>query len=734
MSLHRPLLGPRFGPLFSPLLSPLFSPLSGPLSRFVLALLLGALSGGVLVAAAIAADVDRAPSAHGRSLFDRLLEHEASGTPQVPFPFPALLQRVRAQLDGEDPSGGLAIVLIPLGRSLQRHAAGDVDAFRFPRVVAAVTGEPAPDAPAGHLYLKDRLYLAHHERAEALEVISYNEDAGRFEFQLVLDYRAGATPRVVTANRTLCLACHQNAAPIFSRPSWDETSASPPVAARLAATGLDYQGLPWRHGVDVPEAIDAATARANRLAVAQRLWQDGCALATPQASVDCRAQALLQALRQRLIGAAATIASADATHRLIAPLLANWQSRWPDGLVIPDPQVPNRQPFAGIEGGIAPPADAELVRYADIPATFDPLALRAPLEYWRGRDAGDVTRFIHLLGELFSRADLARIERALARLPRPPAREIELTCTLRRAANATRLDLDCAGGAEVRLQARITLAGHRAADGVLDRLELPGARAHTGVRLSALTNHDDASGSPIGFALSSVRGGPIRTSGGDAITALRLGGGDASGELTAQTNAAEAVAASLELVDDLAPLGHAVDALAQANLAGDDDALMGGPARRMALLAPLLRALGEDVPAPRATAAPPPTPAADVAQPRTLHWPADLQPFLRQCSQCHAENTAFPPGFLYGEASRVRASLAGCAQRMLYRLEMNRLPPAARAKTPMPPPAAAHAAAFAQSSDLTAMRELLERLLQAPDNDVLAHPYATLAPCRIPTG
>ncbi|MER2554149.1 MAG: hypothetical protein ABTQ28_12890, partial [Thauera sp.] len=107
---------------------------------------------------------------------------------------------------------------------------------------------------------------------------------------------------------------------------------------------------------------------------------------------------------------------------------------------------------------------------------------------------------------------------------------------------------------------------------------------------------------------------------------------------------------------------------------------------------------------------------------------------LRQCSQCHAENTAFPPGFLYGGESRVRASLSACAQRMLYRLEMNRLPAAARPKTPMPPPAAAHAAAFLQSSDLAAMRDLLERLLQARANDVLAHPYSTLAPCRIPTG
>ncbi|NUQ50651.1 MAG: hypothetical protein HUU27_12155, partial [Phycisphaerae bacterium] len=504
----------------------------------MLPLLLGVLFGCALALPAVAADVDRTASPYGRSLFDRLLEHEADGVPQVPFPFPALLQRVRAQLDGQGPSSGLAIVLIPLGRSLQRHAAGDVDAFRFPRVVAAVTGEPAPDAPAGHLYLKDRLYLAHHERAEALEVISYNEDEGRFEFQLVLDYRAGATPRVVPANRTLCLACHQNAAPIFSRPSWDETSASPPVAARLAATGLDYQGLPWRHGVDVPEAIDAATARANRLAVTQRLWQEGCALATAQASVDCRAQALLQALRQRLIGAAGTVPSAETTHRLIAPLLASWQARWPDGIVIPNPQVPNRQPFAGIEGGIAPPADAELARYADIPAAFDPLALRGPLEHWRGRNAADVTRFVHLLGELFSRADLVRIERALVRMPRPAAREIELTCTVRRAANASRLDLDCAGGDEVRLQARIALEGHRATDGVLDRLELPKSPAHSGVALSPIRNHDDTPGASMRFALTARQGGPIRASSGEAITTLRLGTGNANEDLTTDADAA----------------------------------------------------------------------------------------------------------------------------------------------------------------------------------------------------
>ncbi len=207
--------------------------------------------------------------------------------------------------------------------------------------------------------------------------------------------------------------------------------------------------------------------------------------------------------------------------------------------------------------------------------------------------------------------------------------------------------------------------------------------------------------------------------------------------MPAWAGSADKVTAGLELVDDLQPLGHAVDALAQANLAGQDDALTAGPARRMALLAPLLRGLGEDLPAPPAAVAPAPPVPTDLAQSRTLHWPADLQPFLRQCSQCHAENTAFPPGFLHGDEARVRANLAACAQRMRYRLEMNRLPPAARPKTPMPPPAAAHAAAFLQSPDLAAMRALLDRLLQArgaPGQDVLAHPYATLSPCRMPTG
>ncbi len=659
----------------------------------------------------------------GRSVFDRLLEVDARGEPQVPFPFPALLQRIARELDPEAPSAGLSVVLIPLGRSLQRHAAGDVEAFRYPRVVAAVTGEPPAHAPPGHPYLRDRLYVAYHEKAAALEVISYNETAGRFEFQLVNDYRAGGRAEVGYANRALCLACHQNAAPIFSRQSWDETSASPPVAARLAATGLPYYGLPWRHGVDVPDAIDAATLRANQLAAAQMLWREGCASATRAAAVGCRAEALRLALRYRLGGerdhALGLALDAPAVRpRLVEPLLANWQRRWPDGLPIPDPQLPNRQPFAGIEGGLQPPADAELGRYADIAAAFDPLALRAPLETWHGRSAADLGRFVHALSSFFSRADIRQLDRQFALAPAPSFRRIVLDCAERKAASGQRLDLDCEGADDSRLLARLAVRGGGIAGGTIDRLILPGRDNIGAVVLDAAEPAGPGDGPTLAFRLHRD-GASIRSASGEAIRSLALARG------------ATGSSATLALADDLGPLDDAIEALERTTLAGDGDALDDAPLRRSASLAPILAHLGL---AATGTVSPPLAPArlADPGDTRAAPWPTELQTFLRHCSQCHAAATAFPPGFLRGDDARIRANLAGCAERMIYRLAMNGLPPQARPKTPMPPPAAAHAASFVQSDDLPAMRGELERMLAASGDSaaaVLDRPYATLAPC-----
>ena len=214
----------------------------------------------------------------GRSLFDFVTMQEEGGraVQVVPFPFTALLAKIEAEVG--DPSPSLKKVLIPLGRSLQRNAANP-DFFAFPRAVVAVDQDPALRPDHAGMLLADRLYLGYQEKAATIEVISYNEAAGRFEYQVVRDYREGGAAKVYYADRPTCIACHRNHAPIFSKPLWDETNANAAIAATLAALQDEFYGIPVARGVDIPNAFDAATDRANSFAALQRIWQEGCELA-----------------------------------------------------------------------------------------------------------------------------------------------------------------------------------------------------------------------------------------------------------------------------------------------------------------------------------------------------------------------------------------------------------------------------------------------------------------------
>jgi hypothetical protein len=301
----------------------------------------------------------------GRSLFDFLTTREEGGAPvqRVPFPFSDLLAQIEARL-GRRPGepSPLKRVLIPLGRSLQRSAA-DPEFFHYPRAVVAVDTEAAPGSPGGML-LEDRLYLGYHEKAAVLEVISYNEAAGRFEFQLVRDYRPGGAAEVLYANRAVCTACHQGGGPLFARQLWDETNANQEVARQLAAEGRDFYGLPVDQGVDVPYAIDAATDRANRLAVYQLLWREGCGGGESERAVRCRAAALTAAFQRLLSGGLHHDTAAERWREgFLRTARRAWEVRWPQGLAIPDPDIPNRDPLA------VPAPRAVAV---SVPATLDP--------------------------------------------------------------------------------------------------------------------------------------------------------------------------------------------------------------------------------------------------------------------------------------------------------------------------------------------------------------------------
>ena len=192
----------------------------------------------------------------GRSLFDELVGRARPSGWEIPFPFSKLIASLSRAAGCKSPCS--RTVMIPLGRSLQRSAAAPAF-FKYPRIVAAFTSDTAV---AGNVpLLKDRLYLGFQEKANLIEVISFNEMAGRFEFQLVKNYGAGMTPKVFYANRAVCVSCHQNQAPIFSRQVWDETNANPEIADRLAKAQANFDGLPIRIGVDVPNAIDDSTDR-----------------------------------------------------------------------------------------------------------------------------------------------------------------------------------------------------------------------------------------------------------------------------------------------------------------------------------------------------------------------------------------------------------------------------------------------------------------------------------------
>ncbi len=673
---------------------------------------------------------DNLPPA-GRSLFDQLFAVDRNGQSSIdlPFPFAALLARLDAQL-ARDPASALPPakrVLIPLGRSLQRTAAAP-DYFAFPRVVVAVDAQPAANSVP---YLKDRLYIGYQEKSAVLEVISYNEAAGRFEFQLVKDYRAGGRPQVVYANRTLCFACHQNGAPIFSRALWDETNANPRAAALLAASGHDFHGIPAERGVDIPYAIDNATERANGFALTQRLWREGCG-DDDLAARRCRAGLFAAALRHALSGGQAWVPDGDFAQTVAAPLRAEAGRRWPGGLAVGDPDLPNRDPLQGLSAW--PADDAARIARSHVPARFEPLLPRSPREIRQPGSPEAIAALAAGLAEFVSAPDRQRIEAALARQPGIATTRLTVPCRIAASPPASRWSLYCApppGQAGPTLAGSIDLTNGRPHGGQLTRLTLPGGTALSDVDLAVAGK---ATANEATFAPRLGERQP-RSAAGHAIARLtvrRDAGDPATGTAT------------LEIRADFAAVEQALSALV-ASRAG---AGLFGPGvfPRQALFAALLGQLGtpaspqccraaRTLPAPRleTDAVAPGSPARSPVEPA-------LQGFYPYCAACHQTAETFPPNFLTGSGAEVAARLRQCAPRLYVRLAMADVAPEHRDKTPMPPesmlPAfASDRAGWRASPARQALLAQVGSWLQAesgrpPDlRQLLAGGYEALRPC-----
>jgi len=348
-----------------------------------------------------------------RSLFDQLVAQNGA----LPYPFESVVDWL-ATLDaqGRRPT----TVLIPHGRSLQKGRSS----FADPRVVLSADITPPPGSALAPP-LRGRLFLGFVDAADEIEVLSYNEAAGRYEFQLVQDYCEGCTPRIVYARRGVCLTCHQNAAAIFPVRPWEETNAAPVIAERIVAAhpeAANLHGAPTSVRLAAPEAIDNATDIANMIPLAQRIWLDGCGEGGP--GDQCRRELLTEALRYALAPGSYDPASESATA-LATRLATNWPER---GFEVPDHDLNNRNPLeddlyqggwlAGLKravfgrdaGGDDQRGEDKLEAFdalPPLPAEFDPLTRRPPARWAQPRDLDAV----YALAQAFTPTDIDRLRR-----------------------------------------------------------------------------------------------------------------------------------------------------------------------------------------------------------------------------------------------------------------------------------------------------------------------------------
>ena len=361
----------------------------------------------------------------GRSLFDFLVMKEANGNKiyDIPFPFSAFVAQLESQLHATETPPVLKRLLIPVNRSLQRRASNGAY-FTYPRAVFAVDTEVTTTLGLSGMQIKDRLFIGYHEKTGVLEVVSYNEAAGRFEFQIVSDYRADGTPTVRYANRTLCIACHQNQSPIFARPMWDETNVNPKIAALLAHQRRQYHGFPIQQGTGTLQAFDEATDRANDISLAQLLWREGCEQTDhPEQAIICRAELLTWVLQYGL--SKGSIPDWHTTEKTRPSFLTVWRTRWPQGLSIPNPDIPNRNPFRYV-------AVSEFPGLSEVQATalegkeprslfrgpYEPTQPREPLEIWTIPNTPQtLERVLATFVQFFTKTDLSRLEQQIHRQP-----------------------------------------------------------------------------------------------------------------------------------------------------------------------------------------------------------------------------------------------------------------------------------------------------------------------------
>jgi hypothetical protein len=264
-----------------------------------------------------------------RSLFDHLIAQNNG----LPYPFSKMIDLLTEQHPEKLPPLQL---LIPDGRSLLKGQAN----FEFPRILVAPDFQEA-NTPVGLGQINHgQLFLGFVEAANEIEVISYNEAAGRYEYQLVQDYCEGCIPKLVYARRAICLTCHQGGTPIFSQRPWEETNAQGKIAHAIKTArqnDSDYVGVPLVQTLATPERFDELTDIGSFAIATQRVWLDGCG----EQGNECRRQLLRLAMEY-----ADQPGQFNPQSEQVKYLKALWTQHFPaQGIAVPESDIRSRDPL-----------------------------------------------------------------------------------------------------------------------------------------------------------------------------------------------------------------------------------------------------------------------------------------------------------------------------------------------------------------------------------------------------
>ena len=661
----------------------------------------------------------------GRSLFDQLFASYAAGelTYHVPYPFEALRASLAARLE-QGESTPLLQVLIPHGRSLHREAAAP-DYFKSPRVVLTIEAQPLTLENEAGLALSRKFYIGYQPRAEQLEIISYNNDAGRFEFQVVSDYAAGKTPSVRYASRALCMSCHQNAGPIFAATPWRETNFDTNIAMRLAKEQPErYRTTMAALSGHDAALIDYSTDRANYFSPYQLLWQEACGGQTPddEASVRCRAGVLKAMLQYRLThDIAYDHTDFRYANNTLSAFYDNWRARWPAGLYVATADIPDRDPREPTPGN----------------SVLDPLVQREPQAFWPEPIDMVASGMVTRLSEFIIDADIQRYDSYLKRVSRASARNsFDSVCEIQPGSprlTGAPIKFVCGDSQSVQAYIELVIQDDQVVGGHIFELHLPGNTFLWSANM-AETTLTKTSGRNI-LNASLARAGQISTRLADGrrleSIVLRWLGENYSVDLIGGE-----ASVTVTLVDEFAPLDDAIEAMARETLAGKSDALAAKPFRRQPIVSDLNRHLGLaeldwccDLP---------PVSSNQAYAPARIESDS-LQPFQDYCGRCHSSSGHYPPGFLHGAEPDIKRHLAECAPRILHRLALWGEHSQSRARSPMPPASALALIGHNESSWLASetlsnltdtTRVLLAEVLgQQVSETALDVDYDTLPPC-----